>query len=192
VSIATRLWAAAFSASTRVTAATILMGMSAISTVFAAAAALAVGHLGHLGQPSPAAQALHAAAANEITIGHSAQGRPIRALRVGSPRARVKLLVIGSVHGNERAGEAVIERLRRARPPRGTSLWLVEQANPDGAAAGARPNAHGVDLNRNFPYRWREQDGVYESGSGPAPGYALVPPGAGDGGEEHGRPGART
>jgi N-acetylmuramoyl-L-alanine amidase len=141
------------------------MDMSGISTVFAAAAALAAGHLG---QPAPEAHPLPAAAGSEITIGHSAQGRPIHALLVGSPRARVKLLVIGSIHGNERAGEAVIDRLRRVRPPRGTALWLIEQANPDGAAAGARPNAHGVDLNRNFPYRWREQDGVYESGSGPA------------------------
>ena len=87
---------------------------------------------------------------------------------MGSARARVKLLVVGSVHGNERAGEAVIARLRRLRPPRGTALWLIEQANPDGAAANTRHNAQGVDLNRNFPYRWREQDGVYESGSGPA------------------------
>jgi N-acetylmuramoyl-L-alanine amidase len=80
----------------------------------------------------------------------------------------VKLLLVGSVHGNERAGEAVIERLRRSRPPRGTAFWLIPQANPDGAAAGSRHNAAGVDLNRNFPYRWREQDGVYESGGGPA------------------------
>jgi protein MpaA len=102
------------------------------------------------------------------TIGHSAQDRPIRALRVGSPRARVKVLVVGQVHGNEPAGRAVIARLRSARPPRGTALWLVDDANPDGSAAGARHNANGVDLNRNFPYRWQPQDGVYESGSGPA------------------------
>ena len=25
-----------------------------------------------------------------------------------------------------------------------------------------------MDLNRNFPYRWQPQDGVYESGPGPA------------------------
>ena len=102
------------------------------------------------------------------TIGHSEQGRPIRAMRVGSPRARVKVLVVGTVHGNEQAGRAVVARLRRAHPPRGTALWLVDDANPDGTAANDRYNARGVDLNRNFPYRWQPQDGVYESGSGPA------------------------
>ena len=102
------------------------------------------------------------------TIGRSEQGRPIRALRVGSPRARVKVLVVGAVHGNEPAGRAVVARLQRARPPRGTALWLVEDVNPDGSAAGTRHNANGVDLNRNFPYRWQPQDGVYESGPGPA------------------------
>jgi len=102
------------------------------------------------------------------TIGHSEQGRPIRAMRVGSARARVKVMVVGTVHGNEQAGRAVIARLRRAHPPRGTALWLVDDANPDGTAANDRHNARGVDLNRNFPYRWQPQDGVYESGSGPA------------------------
>jgi N-acetylmuramoyl-L-alanine amidase len=141
------------------------MAMSALFTAFAAAAALAAGQLE---LPRPAAQPTGSARATETVIGRSAEGRPIRALRLGSPRARVKLLVVGSVHGNERAGEAVIQRLRRLRPPRGTALWLIEQANPDGAAADSRHNGRGVDLNRNFPYRWREQDGVYESGSGPA------------------------
>jgi N-acetylmuramoyl-L-alanine amidase/Zinc carboxypeptidase len=89
-------------------------------------------------------------------------------MRVGSPRARTKLLVVGAVHGNEQAGRAVVARLKRARPPRGTAIWLVDDANPDGTAANSRHNANGVDLNRNFPYRWQPQDGVYESGPGPA------------------------
>ena len=143
------------------------------------------------------------------TIGHSEQGRPIRAMRVGSPRARVKVMVVGTVHGNEQAGRAVVARLRRAHPPRGTALWLVDDANPDGTAANDRHNARGVDLNRNFPYRWQPQDGVYESGSGPASeaGDArhaelhraraparepLVPPGTADRREEHGRSEARA
>jgi N-acetylmuramoyl-L-alanine amidase len=116
----------------------------------------------------PAAPAATAAAQGEVVIGRSAQGRPIRAVRIGSPRARVKVLVVGMVHGNEPAGTAVVDRLRRVRPPRGTALWLIEDANPDGSAAGTRHNSAGVDLNRNFPYRWRHQDGVYESGPGPA------------------------
>jgi N-acetylmuramoyl-L-alanine amidase len=102
------------------------------------------------------------------TIGRSEQGRPIRAMRVGSPRARVKILVVGVIHGNEQAGRAVVARLGSAHPPRGTALWLVDDANPDGTAAGSRWNARDVDLNRNFPYRWQPQDGVYESGAGPA------------------------
>ena len=77
-------------------------------------------------------------------------------------------MVVGSIHGNEPAGKAVVARLRRAHPPRGTALWLIDDANPDGAAANSRHNAHDVDLNRNFPYRWQPQDGVYESGPGPA------------------------
>jgi N-acetylmuramoyl-L-alanine amidase len=135
--------------------ATILSQMSILVAALAVAGGLA-------GPP-----AAPAAAPGETVIGRSVQGRPIRAVRVGSARARVKVLVVGAVHGNEPAGRAVIDRLRRVTPPRGTALWLIEDANPDGSAAGTRHNAAGVDLNRNFPYRWRPQDGVYESGPGP-------------------------
>jgi N-acetylmuramoyl-L-alanine amidase len=136
--------------------------MSIFATaLLAAGAALAA-------QPQSAPPPAGHPAATATVIGRSVEGRPIRALRVGSAHARVKLLVIGSVHGNEPAGKAVVARLRRARPPRGTAIWLIPDTNPDGSAAGTRHNAHGVDLNRNFPYRWRAQDGVYESGPGPA------------------------
>jgi hypothetical protein len=104
------------------------------------------------------------------TIGHSAQGRPIEALRIGSPRARTRVLVVGVIHGNEQAGRQVTALLRRARPPRGVELWIVDDLNPDGTAAGTRQNANGVDLNRNFPYRWRAQGqpgSTYHSGSAP-------------------------
>jgi N-acetylmuramoyl-L-alanine amidase/Zinc carboxypeptidase len=99
-----------------------------------------------------------------VTIGKSAEGRPIRAVRIGSPRAPVKVLVVGSMHGDEPGGKRVTERLRSASPPRGVALWLIDDLNPDGSAAGRRQNARGVDLNRNFPYRWAPLDGVYESG----------------------------
>ena len=37
--------------------------------------------------------------------------------------------MIGSIHGNETAGHAVIARLRAAAPPAGVRLLLVRTAN---------------------------------------------------------------
>ena len=69
-------------------------------------------------------------------VGSSAEGRPIDALRVGSPRAERVVLVVGEIHGSEPAGRAVVRRLGAARPPRGTALLLVDTANPDGGRRG--------------------------------------------------------
>jgi murein peptide amidase A len=101
------------------------------------------------------------------TIGRSVLGRQIAARVVGDPGAPHRVLVVGCIHGTERAGEAVTRRLRRARPPAGVALWLVDRVNPDGCRAGTRGNAHGVDLNRNAPWRWRPLDppgGTYYAG----------------------------
>ncbi len=50
----------------------------------------------------------------------------------------------------------MIEELRRrANRIDDVDLWSVRTVNPDGAKAGTSRNARGVDLNRNFPYRWR-------------------------------------
>jgi murein peptide amidase A len=90
-----------------------------------------------------------------VFLGHSVQGRPIRALVLGDPAAPVSALVVGNVHGDEPGGFVVVSLLRRWRPPAGVALWLVRSFNPDGTAARTRQNAHGVDLNRNFPFHWR-------------------------------------
>ncbi|MEO8687831.1 MAG: N-acetylmuramoyl-L-alanine amidase [Solirubrobacteraceae bacterium] len=92
-------------------------------------------------------------AATVLLFGHSAEHRPLTATRVGE--GPVKVLVVGSIHGNETAGRAVLRQLRRARPPAGVELWLVSSVNPDGVRRGTRQNARGVDLNRNFGRRWR-------------------------------------
>jgi len=102
------------------------------------------------------------------TIGRSVRGRPIVVRHVGDRAAARRILVVGCIHGNERAGIAVTRALRSVTPPHGVELLLVDRANPDGAAAGTRANARGVDLNRNFPWRWRHLGGVYYSG--PRPG----------------------
>lgn len=104
-----------------------------------------------------------------VVVGHSVRGRAIVAYERGDPTAPAAL-VVGVIHGTEPAGLAVIRRLRRVSLPAGVHLWLVPTANPDGLAAGTRQNAHGVDLNRNWPTAWmhtgRPWDGYY---SGPRP-----------------------
>jgi protein MpaA len=97
-------------------------------------------------------------------LGRSVEGRRIVAFERGDPAAKRKVLVVGAIHGNETAGTAVIGRLRQLPVPVGIDLWLVATVNPDGVAAGTRGNAHGVDLNRNFPYDWQPLGGVYASG----------------------------
>ena len=77
------------------------------------------------------------------------------------------MLVVGDIHGNEPAGMRITRRLIAGRPPARTDLFVVPTINPDGLAAGTRGNAHGVDLNRNFPYRWRPLGGGEYSGTGP-------------------------
>jgi len=98
--------------------------------------------------PSPAL-------AERVEVGRSAEGRAIVASRLGDPAAERKVLVVGSIHGDERGGLAVTRALRRRGEPRGVDLWVVDSFNPDGLRRGTRQNARGVDLNRNFPYRWR-------------------------------------
>jgi penicillin-insensitive murein endopeptidase/zinc carboxypeptidase len=84
-----------------------------------------------------------------LTLGRSREGRPIRAYRLGNPAAR-RILVVGTLHGDEPAGLAVTRRLLRVTPPLHTELWVVPDLNPDGRAAGTRTNAAGADLNRDF------------------------------------------
>ena len=120
-----------------------------------------------LATASSVAQPRHVAS-RRVTIGHSVDGRPIYAWSYGPDGARRKVLVVGCIHGNECAGFAILHALRRASLPKGVQLWLVPEFNPDGTAADSRQNARGVDLNRNFPYRWSYiSDPVYYSGPHP-------------------------
>jgi hypothetical protein len=90
-----------------------------------------------------------------VRLGRSVGGRAIEALVVGDSAAARKVLVVGAIHGNETAGVRVVRALWRGSAPAGSELWLLPSLNPDGEAAGRRQNARGVDLNRNFPWRWR-------------------------------------
>jgi murein peptide amidase A len=98
-------------------------------------------------------------------LGRSVDGRQIQVVRVGNPHG-TPVLVVGVIHGDETAGLAIAHALEHVAP-KDLDLWIVPDLNPDGVAAGTRGNAHGVDLNRNFPWRWRRMSGVYASGPRP-------------------------
>lgn len=93
--------------------------------------------------------------ARRVVLGRSVEHRPIVAYQVGDPDNSRRTLVVGCIHGNESAGIALARRLIAAGPTAEADLWIVPDLNPDGVRAHRRGNAHGVDLNRNFPYRWR-------------------------------------
>jgi murein peptide amidase A len=89
------------------------------------------------------------------TFGYSVQGRPLRVTETGNPASAHRVLIVGSIHGNELAGDQIAAALQAAVPRPDADLWIVPQLNPDGAVAATRQNAHGVDLNRNFPFHWQ-------------------------------------
>lgn len=103
----------------------------------------------------------------QTLLGRSVDGRPIVAIETGDFDAATRLLVVGCIHGNEPAGIAIANRLSHISPPRELDLWIVPDLNPDGVAARTRGNAHGVDLNRNFPFGWQPLSGVFYSGPRP-------------------------
>ena len=127
------------------------------------AVALAVGAAAVLAGPAPGA-------GGSKTIARSVRDRPIVVRRIGPRNAEHTALVVGVIHGNERAGLAILDRLRRMTLPDDVAIWLIDELNPDGAAANTRQNARGVDLNRNFAYRWRSQGEPWSTYySGPEP-----------------------
>lgn len=105
--------------------------------------------------------------ARRLVIGRSTQDRPIRAIERGDFDNHRKVLVVGCIHGNECAGRAIVRKLREMPAPDDLDLWLIPDLNPDGSTAGTRQNGRGVDLNRNFSYRWQpigEPWDTYHSG----------------------------
>jgi predicted deacylase len=105
-------------------------------------------------------------------IGKSVRGREIRAWHMDNTaegrRKGPTVVLIATMHGNEGHPRQILQSLRTGPSINGADVWLVPVYNPDGLAAHSRRNAHGVDLNRNYPYHWADLDGNYESG--PRPG----------------------
>jgi murein peptide amidase A len=135
---------------------------AALGALAIAAAAVVAGAAAGAQQPSPAPR-------STARLGVSVEGRPIGLVRLGDPAAPHKVLVVCCIHGNEGAGQAIVDRLvARRQAPKGTELLLVRDLNPDGLRHHTRTNAHGVDLNRNSSQMWRRRPGAGEYG-GPRP-----------------------
>jgi protein MpaA len=122
------------------------------ATPFVAATASA-----HRASPHPAIVEVRA-------IGKTVQGRSIVAWRLGDPRSSRKVVVFAAMHGDEPGPGRILYNLRDGRAIRGADIWVVPQYNPDGVVRRTRQNAHGVDLNRNYPFHWSRQTGATNSG----------------------------
>jgi murein tripeptide amidase MpaA len=98
--------------------------------------------------PAPLVQTTH--------IGTSVQGQPIEVTRVGLGD-RGALVIVGGIHGDQPYTEALVRSLMEQYTntpelvPFDFTVRFLPAMNPDGLAAGTRPNANGVDLNRNWP-----------------------------------------
>ncbi len=101
-------------------------------------------------------------------IGHSVMGHALRAFELGDRSADVTVVALAAMHGNETGGSVVLDNLRDGSRVHGVHLWLIPRDNPDGVLRDNRHNAHGVDLNRNFPTKWEFQRGYYYSGRRPS------------------------
>jgi murein peptide amidase A len=121
-----------------------------------------------VGSSSTAADRHRPAVIEMKIIGHSVKGRPIYAWRVGNPKAKVTAVAMAVMHGDETAPRRMLRSIRDGRKVRGIDLWLLPTVNPDGRVRHSRHNARGVDLNRNYPFKWARLHGNYNSG--PRPG----------------------
>lgn len=118
--------------------------------------------------------------ARTIDLGRSWQGRELTGMLItDQPWTREldepSLRVLGAHHGDEWSSMEVsldlIEALLAsysnepalAAMVDGAELWFLPVVNPDGVAAYSRRNSRGVDLNRNYSYRW--QPGPYSGDS---------------------------
>jgi hypothetical protein len=102
----------------------------------------------------------------EPSEGRSVKGRPIYVRDVQPATPRLRVLVIGGIHGDELSSASVaLHWIRLAQGTNEPIHWrFVPALNPDGLfdRPARRVNANGVDLNRNFPTpNWEHDAAVY-------------------------------
>ena len=102
-------------------------------------------------------------------VGRSVQGRTLYQRDVIAPDAKIRVLVVGAIHGDELSSASVaLHWIQLATQTPSNAHWrFIPALNPDGLMArpARRVNARGVDLNRNFPTpNWKRDAKVYWEG----------------------------
>jgi protein MpaA len=114
-------------------------------------------------------QPLCAAARLQPGGGRSVKGVPLYTRDIKPGRERLRVLVMGGIHGDElSAGSLALHWISLAQlpgpGPQGIHWRFIPLLNPDGVLQQPprRVNANGVDLNRNFPTpNWERDAAVY-------------------------------
>jgi len=110
------------------------------------------------------------AAQLQPTAARSVKGRTLWVREIKPDHASLRVLVVGAIHGDELSSAAVALHwisLAAQLPvdaPQAIHWRFVPVLNPDGVFSPSprRANAHGVDLNRNFPTpNWERDAKVY-------------------------------
>jgi protein MpaA len=110
------------------------------------------------------------AAQLQATTARSVQGRTLWARDIQPEDSKLRVLVLGAIHGDELSSAAValhwIALAEQTAAPWSQAIhWrFIPALNPDGllATPPRRVNANGVDLNRNFPTpNWARDAKVY-------------------------------
>ncbi|HJK92924.1 MAG TPA: M14 family metallopeptidase [Polyangiaceae bacterium LLY-WYZ-15_(1-7)] len=114
--------------------------------------------------------ALEARGARRLLVGASVEGAPLEAFEVGPADADRATVILAGIHAMEwigvEVGLALLERLV-ADPPADRLVRVHPLVNVDGYRRVEghlrhgrrrfdRTNAHGVDLNRNWPTHWKK------------------------------------
>ncbi len=113
------------------------------------------------------------------SIGQTSQGRSITAYKFGNGSDIV--LYIGSIHGNEYSTkylmDAWVDELEKNynNIPQDKTVVVIPALSLDGVVSRNRYNAHGIDLNRNFPSNDWQTD-VYTLNNQLLPGGGGITP----------------
>jgi len=97
-------------------------------------------------------------------VGVSVENRPIDLFEMGT--GDEVILIVASIHGNEKAGTPLVRQLMRFLIQNpvlldGKKILTIPVSNPDGFHRHSRFNVNGIDLNRNFPASNRVRNVVF-------------------------------